>query len=166
MQSREIYIGLGSNTGNKMENLNRAVDEMSNTEGIRIQNRSSMYITEPWGKIDQDDFVNQVIEIETLLSPLQLLSALQKIEIKMGRQRIVKWGPRNIDLDIILYGNEIIHSSELIVPHPYAQQRLFVLVPLQEINPGIVFPDSGRPIREVLNRVLEREGNKGIKKLF
>jgi len=126
---------------------------------------SSIYITEPWGKTDQDDFVNQVIEIETLLSPVQLLSALQNIEIKMGRQRIEKWGPRNIDLDIILYGSEIIHSSELIIPHPYAQQRLFVLIPLQEINPGIIFPDSGRPIREVLDRVIEREGNNGIKKL-
>lgn len=166
MKNSKIYIGLGSNTGNTIKNLHTAVEQIEKTEHIWMQKLSSIYITKPWGKTDQDDFVNQVIEIETLLSPVQLLSALQNIEIKMGRQRIVKWGPRNIDLDIILYGSEIIHSPELIIPHPYAQQRLFVLIPLQEINPGIVFPDSGRPIREVLDRVIEREGKNGIKKLY
>jgi 2-amino-4-hydroxy-6-hydroxymethyldihydropteridine diphosphokinase len=93
------------------------------------------------------------------------LDKLQEIEIKMGRQPSEKWGPRIIDLDIILYGQEIVQERDLLIPHPYAQQRLFVLIPLQEINPEIVFPDSGMGIREVLIRALGREEKQSIKRI-
>jgi len=165
VKPNQVYLGLGSNQGDRKNNLQTAINEIAGVEGIIITETSSLYLTEPWGKKDQDEFFNQVIEIETQLSAVDLLKALQKIEIKMGRQRLGKWGPRNIDIDIILYGQEIVDSTDLKIPHPYAQQRLFVLIPLQEINTEIVFPDSGMKIGEVLIRALGREDDKGIKKL-
>lgn len=150
------YISLGSNIGNKEQNVSDAVLLIARTDGIRVCRKSSLYITAPWGKTDQEDFVNQVIEIETERLPLDLLHVLQEIEIKLGRLRIEKWGPRKIDLDILLYGQESIHLQELIVPHPYMFERLFVLIPLQEIEPELVFPDGSR-IKEVLDRVSQQE---------
>lgn len=153
---KRAYISLGSNIGNKEENVSDAILLIARTEGIRVCRKSSLYITAPWGKTDQEDFINQVIEIETTLSPLDLLHVLQGIEIKLGRLRNEKWGPRKIDLDILLYGQENIHLQELVVPHPYMFERLFVLIPLQEIEPELIFPDGSR-IREVLDRVSQQE---------
>lgn len=161
---RVVYIGLGSNLGDKKENLGRALKILGSTDGVCITRVSSLYQSEPWGFKDQDDFVNQVVEIETELDAFTLLHRLQAIEIDMGRQRAAKWGPRNIDLDILLYGDEVLQSKELQVPHAHMRERLFVLIPLQEINPEIVFPDDGTSLREVLVRVLVRERN-AIKKL-
>jgi len=161
---RTVYIGLGSNLGDKKENLAKALKLLESADGVRITGASSIYQSEPWGVKDQDDFLNQVIEAETELDALALLHLLQTIEIDMGRQRAAKWGPRNIDLDILLYGDEVLHSKELQVPHAHMRERLFVLLPLQEINPEIVFPDDGTSLREVLVRVLVRERN-AIKKL-
>jgi 2-amino-4-hydroxy-6-hydroxymethyldihydropteridine diphosphokinase len=137
---------------------------MADIEDVYIKKRSSLYLTAPWGKTDQNDFINQVIEIETNLSALELLYRLQAIEIKLGRQRIGKWGPRIIDLDVLLYAQETIKLEELEVPHPYLSQRLFVLIPLKEINPELEFPD-GSKIMEVLNRVEFRADGRDIKKL-
>jgi len=159
-----VYIGLGSNLGNKSKNIQIARDFIQNIDGINVTKISSLYLTAAWGKTDQDDFINQVIEIETKLSPLDLLHRLQDIEIKLGRQRNVKWGPRIIDLDVLLYAKETIKLEELEVPHPYLSQRLFVLIPLQEINPELEFPD-GSKIREVLSRVELRADGRDIKKL-
>ena len=155
----KAYIGLGSNCGPRKRNINQALKEIEGIEELRIRQVSSLYLTKPWGKLNQNEFINQVIEVETCLSPCELLSRLNEIEIKMGRQRHEKWGPRNIDLDILLYGDQVIESDNLKVPHPYMRERLFVLVPLSEINAEIVFPEDGAKIREVLNRVLAREGN-------
>lgn len=158
-----VYIGLGSNLGNKSENILNALDSIKDIEGVNIKKLSSLYLTAPWGKTDQDDFINQVIEIETDLSALDLLYRLQDIEIKLGRQRDGKWGPRIIDLDVLLYGEEIIHLEELEVPHPYLLERLFVLIPLAEINSELEFP-NGSKIREVLSRArVSSEGNNIIK---
>ncbi len=165
MHKKEAYIALGSNMGNRAANLQLALDMMEASPHIGVKARSSMYLTQPWGKVNQADFLNQVTWIETDLRPRELLENLQEIEIKMGRQSFEKWGPRIIDLDIILYGNEIIKETDLIIPHPYAQQRLFVLIPLQEINPEIIFSDSGMSIREVLIRVLGREEKQIIKRI-
>jgi len=151
-----VYIGLGSNLGNKSKNIQIARDFIQNIDGINVTKISSLYLTAAWGKTDQDDFINQVIEIETKLSPLDLLHRLQDIEIKLGRQRNVKWGPRVIDLDILLFGEETIALHELEVPHPHLYARLFVLVPLQEIAPQMVFPD-GKGIGEVLARAAQLE---------
>ena len=159
-----MYIGLGSNLGNKSQNIARALELIEALVGVNINKKSSLYVTAPWGKTDQDDFINQVIEIETNLSPLELLHELQKIEIKLGRHRDVKWGPRSIDLDILLYGNETIDLEELQVPHPYLMQRLFVLIPLAEIAPQMEFPD-GSKIREVLVRVANSADVSDLRKM-
>jgi len=151
--------------GSKRENLAQAVELISNIPGVKLKNRSSLYETEPWGKTDQDKFLNQVIEIETSLPPRELLKELQDIEINMGRQRKEKWGPRIIDLDILLYGNEVLDDPQLAIPHPRMRERLFVLVPLAEIGADLRFPDNGATVREVLSSVLAREGNRGIERV-
>ena len=160
----KVYIGLGSNVGDKKANLARARFLIEGLMGVRISKRSSLYETAPWGKTDQDNFINQVIEIETELSPLELLHQLQAIEIKLGRRRQVHWGPRNIDLDVLLYGREIIDLEELKVPHPYLMQRLFVLIPLAEIDSELVFPD-GSKIEEVLPRLTKSADTGDLRKL-
>lgn len=159
------YLGLGSNMGNKRTNIENAVKAIGAVDGISITRISSCYETEPWGKKNQDNFINAVVEIVCELSPQELLKNLQEIEIKMGRQRLEKWGPRNIDIDILLFGDEVLESQKLTVPHPYMRQRLFVLIPLAEVNSEIKFPDDGMDIKEVLNRAIAREGNQKIIKI-
>ncbi len=161
---RIIYIGLGSNVGNKVKNIQDSLDLLKEIQGLTINRSSSLYLTKPWGNKDQEDFINQVIEVKTGLQPLDLLHRMQDIEIKLGRQRDVKWGPRVIDLDFLLYGKEKINLEELQVPHPYLFERLFVLIPLQEINPVLEFPD-GSKIMEVLSKVRARADGNDIRKL-
>lgn len=160
----KAYIGLGSNIGDRESNLIRARFMIEGLEGVIITRESSLYLTAPWGKTDQEDFINQVIELDTYLSPLELLYRLQEIEIKLGRQREIHWGPRKIDLDILLYGRENIDLKELQVPHPYMMQRLFVLVPLAEIDSELVFPD-GSKIEEVLARLTKSADVSDLQKL-
>ena len=162
---KTVYLGLGSNMGAKITNIKNAVEAIGAIEGIRVIKISSLYATEPWGKKDQAGFINAAVEIVTSLTPGQLLERLQEIEIKMGRQRSEKWGPRIIDIDILLFGDEVLESRKLTVPHPHMRNRLFVLIPLEEINSAIRFPDDGMDIKEVLARVIDREGNQGITKI-
>jgi len=159
------YIGIGSNLGDKLENVQKAVNFIAALQGVKFKRQSSLYLTSPWGKTDQDDFINQVVAVETDLPPLDLLHKLQEIEIKLGRQRDVLWGPRTIDLDILVYGQEIIDLEELKVPHPYLQQRLFVLIPLQELDPDMKLPD-GSKLREVLSTAEARSHGKDIIKMI
>lgn len=154
--SGRVYLGLGSNLGDKAENLAQAIRLLANHDKIKVTRKSSLYITAPWGKTDQDEFLNQVVEIDTKLTPLELLHVLQQIEIKLGRLRNEKWGPRVIDLDILLFGEETIALPELVIPHPHLYARLFVLIPLQEIAPQLLFPD-GKGIGEVLARAAQLE---------
>lgn len=161
---RAVYLGLGTNLGNKRKNLERAIRELERTPGIKVSRKSSVYWSEPWGYKEQEDFLNQVVEIETDLPAPDLLHSLKEIEINMGRQHGIKWGPRIIDIDILLYGDEVLHSEELQIPHAHMRERLFVLVPLQELNEEIIFPDDGTSLREVLVRVLARERN-NLKKI-
>ncbi|MEN6462183.1 MAG: 2-amino-4-hydroxy-6-hydroxymethyldihydropteridine diphosphokinase [Syntrophomonas sp.] len=161
---RRVFVGLGANLGNKRQNIVDAVEKIAALERIEIVKESSFYNSPPWGKVDQEDFINQVIEIKTDLSPWELLHKLQKIEINMGRQRLEKWGPRTIDLDILLFGDEAIESEELTIPHPYMYQRLFVLIPLEEINSELIFPDGTR-IKEVLSRAEVRDRDNYIRRI-
>lgn len=162
---KRVYIALGSNIEPKSEYLEKSIYYISQIPEVQINKLSSIYQTLAWGKTDQEDFLNQVIELETSLEAIDLLKELQNIEIKLERQRHEKWGSRTIDLDILFYGEDNIQVSNLEIPHPYVQERLFVIVPLKEINPEFVFPD-GTKIWEVLNNLLDREGDKGIKKIF
>ena len=150
------FIGLGSNLGARTVNLEQAVRYISEIPQTVIENLSSVYLSAPWGKKDQADFYNQVIDLKTNLDPYSLLHELQDIEIKMGRLQGERWGPRIIDLDILAYDNETIVARDLIIPHPHMRDRMFVLVPLQEIAAEYVFPD-GDTIEEVLGKALAHE---------
>ncbi len=132
------YIALGSNIGDKMATCRRALALLS--KAGRITRVSSFYCTEPVGYPNQEDFINAVAEFETSLSPRALLAACHAIEDMLGRSRLVQWGPRTIDLDILLYGDQVVNNSELTIPHPLMAERRFVLVPLCEIAPQAKHP--------------------------
>lgn len=135
---KNAYLGLGSNMGDKKRYLYDAVQMLNHHEGIRIINSSSLYETMPWGYVDQDIFMNLVIQIETSLSPEELLDVCQSIENRLGRVREMKWGPRVIDVDILLYEDQNLITDRLIIPHPHMINRDFVMIPLSEISPQLV----------------------------
>lgn len=141
------YIALGSNIGNRQKNLEIALDKISKINTITKQ--SAIHETKPVDYHDQPKFLNMAIEIETKLSPSELLKKLQEIENKIGRTRSIKKGPRIIDLDILLYNNEIIDKPNLKIPHPAMHQRSFVLDPLSEIAPKIKHPVLNKTINEL-----------------
>jgi len=130
------YIGIGSNLGNRQENIDKAVSYLEASKDIELIRKSSMYETEPEGApLGQGKYLNGVIEIKTGFIPLDLLRLLNEIEAKLGRKRLIKNGPRTIDLDILLYGDLKIEEKDLIIPHPRMHRRDFVLRPLREIAP-------------------------------
>ena len=142
------YIGLGSNLKIPASQLKKAVLHIQRISDTFVVRQSSLYRSAPMGPQNQDDFINQVIEVETSLPASKLLDELQSIETKMGRVRLERWGPRVIDLDILLYGQEIINDENLIVPHYGLQDRAFVIYPLAEINPELVLP-YGKTIKKI-----------------
>jgi 2-amino-4-hydroxy-6-hydroxymethyldihydropteridine diphosphokinase len=142
------YLSLGSNQGNKAAYLKKALQELSAFPGLKLEKVSGFYETEPWGGVEQDSFLNIAVEIETVLDPIHLLQICQDVESRLGRERVIRWGPRTIDIDILLYGNQKINCDNLIIPHPFLEAREFVLAPLREIAPQLVLP-SGKPISEV-----------------
>jgi 2-amino-4-hydroxy-6-hydroxymethyldihydropteridine diphosphokinase len=144
-----IFLLLGSNLGNRFENIQKAVSEIEGSIGV-IVTRSKIYRTAAWGKTDQPDFFNQVIEISTGLQPHDLLSALLQIEKKLGRQRKEQWGARIIDIDILFFNQQKIESSVLSIPHPAIESRRFTLVPLNEIAPSFKHPTSAKTMSELL----------------
>lgn len=152
MVKQEIYIGLGSNLGNRLENIRKAI-ELMKEQGIEIVKESSIYETEPMGYKEQGWFLNSVVKGKTELSPKTLWKRLEKIEKLMGREREIKWGPRIIDLDILFYGDKILNGKELQIPHSELHKRRFVLVPLEEIAPELVHPVLNKSIRELLGEL-------------
>jgi len=149
MVREEIYIGLGSNLGDRLANIRKAI-ELMEEEGIEIIDESSIYETEPVGYKEQGWFLNSVVKGRTELSSRRLWERLEKIEKSMGREREIKWGPRIIDLDILFYGNEILNGKQLQIPHPELYKRKFVLVPLAEVAPKLVHPVLKKTISELL----------------
>jgi dihydroneopterin aldolase/2-amino-4-hydroxy-6-hydroxymethyldihydropteridine diphosphokinase len=143
-----VYIGLGSNIGNRESYLNDAL-QLLNNDLSKVTRVSSFYSTKPVGYTAQEDFLNCAAELKTLLTPPDLLRFLQDIETRLKRKRIIKWGPRTIDLDILLYDDAIVMEETLVIPHPRMHERLFVLVPLSEIAPCIVHPLLGQSIIEL-----------------
>ena len=145
------YIGLGSNIGDKLGTCRRAIELLG--KAGRLIKLSSFYCTEPIGYTNQEDFVNAVVKIETQLSPASLLARCHVIEDELGRTRSVRWGPRTIDLDILLYGNKVISDMELTIPHPMMAKRAFVLVPLSEIEPELVHPVLNTTVSQLLHEL-------------
>ena len=127
------YLGVGSNLGNRRKNIKKALDYLVKTKGIKIEKSSRIYETKAVGGVPQGKFLNAAIKIKTSLTPQLLLEVLKKIEKDLGRKNTVRWGAREIDLDILLYGNKVIKIKNLVIPHPRMFEREFVLKPLREI---------------------------------
>jgi len=147
------FIGLGANRGRPAAQCREATERVHAADGVQILQRSSLYRTEPVGNREQDWFVNAVIEIRTVLQAGELLQALLAIEREMGRQRDALWGPRIIDLDLLLYGQEVINGPDMVIPHPALHKRRFVLVPLHEIAPYVIHPAFGVSVRGLMDRL-------------
>lgn len=145
----EAFLLTGGNTGNRKSHLLRAKQQIEKRCGSILQ-ESSVYETAAWGKEDQDAFLNQVLKIETSLDASSLLTNLLAIEEEMGRKRETKYGPRNIDIDILFFNNDIISLPGLTIPHPQMQHRRFVLEPLNEIAPGKIHPVSKKTVSQLL----------------
>jgi 2-amino-4-hydroxy-6-hydroxymethyldihydropteridine diphosphokinase len=146
---KSVYIGMGSNMGDRAATLARAITAM-NAAGVHILRRSGLYATEPVEGPPQPWFLNCVAEAETTLLPVQLLHALQRIELEFGRRRTTPRVPRTLDLDILLYGSSVIHTPDLEVPHPRLPFRRFVLVPMAELIPNFRHPVLQKSIAELL----------------
>jgi 2-amino-4-hydroxy-6-hydroxymethyldihydropteridine diphosphokinase len=150
-----IYLGLGSNLGNKKDNIEKAILRINGHPEINIVKQAKIIETKPEGKLDQPDFLNTVIEIETELEPKELLEELQKIEEELGRVRVEKWGPRIIDIDILLYNNLTIEQEGLTIPHPLVQEREFVLRSLLELCPDLKHPVLHKSFREMHDALIK-----------
>ena len=128
----KAYIGIGSNIGDAVCNVNEAISRLSDLGSV--VSKSSLYATKPWGVVDQPDFINAAVALDTNLGPRQLLDGLLAIERSMGRERLTRWGPRIIDLDILTFANQTVSEDGLTIPHPHMNERSFVLIPLAEID--------------------------------
>ena len=159
MKPIKVYLGLGSNLGERQHNLSRAVELLS--PQVHVERISSLYETEPVGYLEQPRFLNAVLRATTPLSPLELLAQAKEVEKKLGRIHSFRNGPRPIDIDILFYGKKIINSPELTIPHPRLEERTFMLIPLAEIAPNLAHPVSGMTVREMLKRA---GGLAGVKK--
>ncbi|MBT2583859.1 2-amino-4-hydroxy-6-hydroxymethyldihydropteridine diphosphokinase [Planococcus sp. ISL-109] len=136
------YLSLGSNLGNRKAQLQEAVRLLQEHPGISNVKISSIYETAPVGFTEQSAFLNLVVQLETTLSALELLDACQEIEQALHRERIVRWGPRTVDLDILLYNHDNMQTERLVIPHPRMQERAFVLVPLRDLMPSLLLPED------------------------
>ena len=142
-----VYIGLGSNLGGDLaspkQNIASAIDALGEIQSTQMIGASSFYVSKPVGPQDQGNYINAVVKMETDLDAVELLDSLQTIENEHGRERKQHWGPRTLDLDILLFGEQIIHNDRLTIPHVEICNRPFVLVPLAEIDPDCVIPEKG-----------------------
>ncbi len=150
-----VYLSLGSNVGDREANLVRAIEELRR-RGVRILRQSSFYETEPLEIHDQAWFLNCAVEAQTELTPQQLLQTLLEIESEMGRHRGIKYGPRNIDIDILLFGASVVDTPGLVIPHPRMVERRFVLVPMNEIAASARHPTLDKTIGELLNTTADK----------
>jgi len=151
----EAYIGIGSNLGHRKQNCEKAIGLLIENH-ITVMKRSTMLETEPWGIKDQPKFINMALTIDTILEPENLLNLLKKIESAVGRTQTSRWGPRIIDLDILLYDNLIINTNTVQIPHPGIKERDFVLRPLSEIAPDKIHPVFKKSIKELLNELIKQ----------
>lgn len=151
-------LALGSNLGDRERYLKDAILSLRGHSSIEVEKISSIYETDPIGYEDQDVFLNMVLSVRTDLSAVQLLREMQQIEKKLGRVRDIKWGPRTLDLDILLFNHENIETEQLIIPHPRMLERSFVLIPLHEIEPDICIPNSKQPLSVIIDQLTDKKG--------
>lgn len=147
------YIAVGANLGDKLENIKNALDIIDQAWHTSITTKSTLIETQPVGYLDQDTFINGVFKIKTLLTPLKLIRWLQEIEKELKRERIIRWGPRTIDLDIIYYDDMITSLNEIVIPHPRMHERGFVLEPLNEIAPYLMHPVLNKRTFQLLDEL-------------
>jgi len=152
------YIGIGSNLGDKIYQCETAISDILRADQNKLLAKSALFKTKPIGYTSQDWFVNSVIKIETDLKPLDLLRLLKDIESRLGREKTFRWGPRVIDLDILLFDEEEIEMEGLQIPHPRLQERQFVLIPLAEIDRNLIHPVLKKSIGELLENLKEDQG--------
>ncbi len=151
-----VYLSVGSNMGDRVAQIQQGLQRLSENPQLRDVKVSSFLETEPYGYTEQGKFVNAAIVLQTLYTPYELLGFLHKVEEKAGRKREIHWGPRTLDLDILFYDNEILEQSDLIVPHPDMENRLFVLDPLAELCPGKIHPVLGKSILRMRDELRNR----------
>jgi len=148
-----VYLSLGSNIGNREEYIRKAISSLRNLGDMKC---SSIYETAPWGNVKQEDFLNSVCLIKTDKSASEIFSFTNYIEKSLERERIKKWGPRTIDIDVLFYGDRIIHTSEIEIPHPNITSRKFVLIPLNEIAPDFVHPVFKKTVKQMLKECKDK----------
>lgn len=150
---KKVYLGIGSNMGDRKKYMEDAVEKLKGEPRIRKVRASEWIETKPYGGVAQEDFLNGAIELETIMPPLSLLHLLQKLEQEAGRERLLHWGPRTLDLDILFFEDFISDSRELTVPHPDLHNREFVLKPLSELNPYYIHPLLNKSVTELLKEL-------------
>jgi len=151
------YLSLGSNLGDRSQTISLAVEALADIPGITVLQVATVLETDPVGYLEQGKFLNTVVEIDTTLSPHELLLTVQRIEDKAGRVRGVRFGPRTLDIDILLYGSRVVDEERLVIPHPRMREREFVLAPLAEIAPLAAVPPGNKTVQELYAELLRKQ---------
>ena len=159
----KAYIGVGTNMGDKEKNINDSIEFINMSKVNKVIKKSELYKTKPVGYLEQDDFMNCALEIRTLLTPMELVEYLLDLEKNLKRERLVKWGPRTIDLDVLLYDDIISSKEEIVIPHPRMHERMFVLKPLADIAPYVMHPILNKRIYELKDELEKKEINWVVK---
>lgn len=157
IEMNRAYLGLGSNMGDRQSYLKQACKMLNKHEQISILKISKIYETKAWGYIQQEDFLNICVEVDTLLKPMELLEVCQQIEEKLNRVRTIRWGPRTIDVDILFFNHIISKDEKLILPHPRIKERAFVIIPLMDLNSNLIIEDKS--IAYYFSELSEEERN-------
>ncbi|SDY36530.1 2-amino-4-hydroxy-6-hydroxymethyldihydropteridine diphosphokinase [Salimicrobium album] len=151
------YVALGSNIDPRKTYFQEAIRLLGEHPSVKVERFSALYETDPVGYVEQEDFLNMVIMLSTSLEPLELLDVCQNIELELGRERLVKWGPRTIDLDILAFNRKEINTERLVLPHPHLHERAFALIPLADVEKKLLIRNDGKSVEELVEGLSEQE---------